>query len=247
TGPAAVLEAGAAFTADLKLLDSGFLANVYGIAPTPSVMTDGLGTAVMLPQVSFKPWCAARQTMAATQALREVMAAGTAAPDIGAIEVRVPPPHLKMIDHGVVAGDRASHLTSGPYQVAGAALQPAAAFDVRGPPKELTPEVAAFMTRVKVAGDDALLAAYPSAWPARIAVETRSGVRERAVTHVPGDPARPMSAGDIAAKFSRLAAPAIGDARAAEPFGRSIACLDDRRALATLHEALDLALAAPPW
>ena len=40
------------------------------------------------------------------------------------------PPHLKMIDHGVTAGDRASHLTSVQYRMAVAALAPDTAFDV---------------------------------------------------------------------------------------------------------------------
>ena len=58
---------------------------------------------VALHQVSFKPWCAARQTMAATQALKEIMAEGVAAGDITRIEAAVLPPHQKMIDHGVTA------------------------------------------------------------------------------------------------------------------------------------------------
>src|SRR5205807_10194275 len=131
----------AGFTSDLRLLDSGFLTNVYGITPAPSVLTDGLGAELMLSQVSFKPWCAARQTMAATQALLEVIEAGTAAPDIGEIRVRVLPPHLKMIDHGVVAGDRASHLTSVQYQMAVAALEPGGAFDVCRLPAPLSPHL----------------------------------------------------------------------------------------------------------
>ena len=50
------------------------------------------------------------------------------------IRAAVLPPHLKMIDHGVVAGDRASHLTSLPYQLAVAALAPDAALDVAQSP-----------------------------------------------------------------------------------------------------------------
>ena len=85
----------------------------------------GSGSAApALSQTSFKPWCAARQTMAATQALKEILAEGVDAAVIARIGVAVLPPHLKMIDHGVTAGDRFSHLTSVPYQMAVAALAP---------------------------------------------------------------------------------------------------------------------------
>ena len=46
------------------------------------------------------------------------------------IKVSVLPPHLKMIDHGVKSGDRASHLTSVQYCMAVAALAPEMAFEV---------------------------------------------------------------------------------------------------------------------
>src|SRR5262249_5466251 len=104
----AALAAQQGFTSDCRLLEGRVLPDVLGIAPDIAALTDGLGERIALTEVSFKPWCAARQTMAATQALNDIIAGGVAPAAI----VSVPPPHLKMIDHGVVAGDRASHLTS---------------------------------------------------------------------------------------------------------------------------------------
>jgi 2-methylcitrate dehydratase PrpD len=212
-GLTAALAAQSGFTADLKIFESGFVNNVYGITPRAAALTDGLGTDWMLPQVSFKPWCAARQTMAATQGLREILDTGVAPGEIAEIRAAVLPPHLKMIDHGVTAGDRASHLTSVQYQMAIAALAPDRALDVGRSPNAIPESVRSFMGRIKVAGDDALLADYPSAWPARIIVVTRSGTRERLVTHVPGDPARPFSTNEISAKFHKLVAPVTGPQR----------------------------------
>jgi hypothetical protein len=63
------------------------------------------------------------------------------------ITVSVLPPHLKMIDHGVVAGDRASHLTSVQYCMAVAALAPDPAFELRSPP-EPPPAVRGFMAKI---------------------------------------------------------------------------------------------------
>ena len=69
--------------------------------------------------------------MAATQALKEIIEAGVAPATMRDITVSVLPPHLKMIDHGAVAGDRASHLTSVQYCMAVAAFAPELAFDLQ--------------------------------------------------------------------------------------------------------------------
>src|SRR5262249_17820677 len=130
SGLTAALGAQADFTADLSLLDGPFVQNIYAISPNLPAFVDGLDRPAAVVQLSFKPWCAARQTMAAVQALREIMAAGAGPGDIQDIRVAVLPPHLKMIDHGVVAGDRASFLTSLPYQMAAAALAPATLDDL---------------------------------------------------------------------------------------------------------------------
>ena len=129
-GLAAAQAAGQGFTSDLGLLDGGFLQGAYGITADIDAFARDLGERLALDDTSFKPWCAARQTMAATQALREVMADGVAAESIASIAVHVPPPTLKMIDHGVTPGDRASHLTSAQYHLALAACDPEALHDV---------------------------------------------------------------------------------------------------------------------
>ena len=70
-GLAAAFAAQAGFTADLNLLRVRLLPGVYGVTPDVAALTMA-GDALLLAEVSFKPWCAARQTMAATQALREI-------------------------------------------------------------------------------------------------------------------------------------------------------------------------------
>jgi 2-methylcitrate dehydratase PrpD len=225
-GMTAALAARSGFTSDLKLIDGGFLANVYGITPNVAALTDALGTPT-LDQVSFKPWCAARQTMAATQALREILDSGVRPADITAIHASVLPPHQKMIDHGVTPGDRASRLTSVQYNIAVAALDPAAAAAVGQAGRELAPALQAFMGRITVAGDDALLASYPAAWPARVSVTTASGTHERTVSHVPGDPARPFGKDEVASKFARFVGAVIGAQAARELFARIVEGSDE--------------------
>jgi 2-methylcitrate dehydratase PrpD len=119
-----------------------------------------------------------------------------------------------MIDHGVVAGDRASHLTSLPYCLAVAAVAPQLAFDVQQSPPELPPAVRSFMARIKVEADEGLLGDYPLIWRGRVGVVAGETRHERLVTHVPGDPARPFDRAQVREKFSSFVGPALGEQNA---------------------------------
>jgi 2-methylcitrate dehydratase PrpD len=149
--------------------------------------------------------------MAATQALREVLSTGIAAGDITQITAHVLPPHLKMIDHGVKPGDRASFLTSLPYQLALAALSPTEMAGLDQAVGVPLPALQSFMAKITVAGDEALLRDYPTVWPAQIVVRTASGRREHRIEAIPGDPARPLTAEDVSRKFQHFVAPVCGD------------------------------------
>jgi 2-methylcitrate dehydratase PrpD len=209
-GLVAALAAQAGFMADVDILRSRVFPDVYAIEPDLAAMTgDG---ALAFSQVSFKPWCAARQTMAATQALREVFETGVAAGDVSEVVAYVLPPHLKMIDHGVKPSDRASYLTSLPYQLAVVALQPPQMADLNLTVNAPLQSLQAFIARVKITADETLLADYPASWPARIVVTTSSGQHEQRVDHVPGDPARAFTEAGIRRKFQHFVAPVIGDA-----------------------------------
>lgn len=214
-GYAAALAVQAGFTADVHVLDSAFFKTVYGIEPDLAKSMHGLGEAPVVADVSFKPWCAARQTMAAVQAFREILADGVAANEIEAIEVAVLPPHQKMLDHGVVAGDRASYLTSLPYQLAATALTPAALHQVGYANLPASAALEGLMARIGLCADPHLLADYPAVWPARVVVNTSKGKQERLVRHVPGDPERPLDDSALNAKFIRFVSPMVGSERAA--------------------------------
>jgi 2-methylcitrate dehydratase PrpD len=209
-GLAAALAARAGFTSDLGLLDGGYLPGAFNLRPDMVVLTAGLGERSRLEEVAFKPWCAARQTMAATQALIEIISSGVAADTITQVTAFVLPLHRRMLDHGIATGDRTSFLTSLPYRLALAAMAPQAAFDVAQAPAQVPDHIRAFMGQVAVIPDETLLAEFPSRWPARIEVATSSGRAERTVTDVPGDPARPFDRNAVREKFSRLAGPVIG-------------------------------------
>jgi 2-methylcitrate dehydratase PrpD len=238
-GLQAALAAGAGFTSDLKLAEGELLKSVYGLAINPALLGSGFGK-LGLSQTSFKPWCAARQTMAATQALKEILAEGVTADSIVRIGVAVLPPHLKMIDHGVTAGDRASHLTSVQYQMALAALMPEAG--ASGPSARsgpTAPEILALMDRIKVRAEDSFLASgYPQSWPAHVTVTTRSKRHDRSVLDVPGDPGRPFGEDDVRTKFLRMVAPVL-EAGGAEMFETALNALDNPLGIVEALERLD--------
>jgi 2-methylcitrate dehydratase PrpD len=198
------------YTSDLNLFEGSFLSAIYGLTPDIGALTDGLGDNVALSEVSFKPWCAARQTMAATQALRAIIGSGIAPESITEVQAFVLPPHLKMIDHGVIAGDRASHLTSLQYCMAVAAVAPDLAYDVQQSPPDLPPAVRTFMGKIKVATDDSLLADYPRTWPARVRVLAGADTHALQVEKVPGDPALTFDRAQVRKKFSSFVAPVLG-------------------------------------
>jgi 2-methylcitrate dehydratase PrpD len=227
SGVSAALSAQAGFTADLRIFEGDMFASVYNLSPDLAALVDALDERPVLPEVSFKPWCAARQTMAASQAVMEIAADGVSAAEMKELVVSVPSLYLRMVDHGIVPGDRASHLTSVSYQMALAALAPDAMLEVEQAPDRVPGEIRAFMERIAVRADDELLRHYPGSWPARLEITTPGGRRERLVIHVPGDPQRPFDESQIAEKFRRVSAALLGE-RAADGLLRfSLAALDE--------------------
>ncbi len=181
--------------------------------------------------------------MAAVQALREIIGEGLPPSEMASLAVGVPLPYLKMIDHGVVPGERLSCLTSVSYQMALFASDPNANIGVRQAPDGLPREIEQFMARVSVVPDDDLLRHFPQSWPALLAVETSKGRREKLVLHVPGDPERPFDEFQVAAKFWRLTEPLIGERSTEELLRLSLAALDGEDGSRALLEAIERAVA----
>ena len=202
SGLVAAQAARSAITSDLNLLEGSFFSAVFNILPKADALTEGLGESAKLAEVSFKPWCAARQTMGATQGLRELLDEGVARADITAIDVTVPPPFLKMVDHGIVGG-RTARLTSQPYQIALAAIAPELAFDVEQS-DDLPVDVLRFMNKIAIRADESMLHGFPGQWPARLRVRTASGDFDRLIDAIPGDPRQSFDIGDVIAKSRRL-------------------------------------------
>lgn len=150
------------------------------------------------------------------------------------------PPHHGMLDHGVKAGDRASHLTSLPYQMALAALDPAAMFEVAQSPAAIAPEIASLMAKITVTQNERLLARYPKVWPAHVRVATTAGdVHELEVEYVPGDIRMPFDDAQVKEKFRRFVAPVLGHEGAERMLTLAAAALGDQEGVRALLAAVE--------
>jgi len=236
-GVSAALAAQAGFTGDLNLFEGDFFPGVYQLSPDLDALVAGTEERPAVTRTSFKPWCAAKQTMAAAQAAREIVEEGVSSAEMSELVVGVPPATLKMVDHGVVPRDRTSCLTSVPYQMALAVIDPDATLDTTQTPEKLPEAITGLMAKISVNADEELARHYPESWPARLVVTTPSGKRERLVLHVPGDPERPLDELQVAAKFWRLTTRILGERPAENLLRRCLAALDEGPG--ALVEAID--------
>jgi 2-methylcitrate dehydratase PrpD len=243
-GVTAALAARAGLTGDLSLLEGETLPGVYQMIVVADALLKEVEQGGAVEQTSFKPWCAARQTMAATQALREIVADGVPPEEMTSVVVHVPPPYLKMIDHGIVPGDRTSFLTSVSYQLALLAYDPDASLDPRQARDMLPPEIERFMAKVETVPDEDLLQHFPECWPALLSVGTSRGRRDKLVLHVPGDPERPFDDLQVATKFWRLIAPVAGDVEAESLLRLGLGALEGEGEPKALLEAIERAVQA---
>jgi 2-methylcitrate dehydratase PrpD len=104
---------------------------------------------------------------------------------------------------------------------------------------DLAPKMRSLMACIRVEGDDALLASYPAAWPARLSVAKKCGTYERSVVHVPRDPDRPFDGPRITDKFRSVVAPALANEQADDTARRIVESLDDRQSLMRLVDELN--------
>lgn len=227
------------FTADLAILESNLLSQVFGLEINLKALMDGVGQRKIINELGFKLWCASRQTMTATQALRVIMEEGVAADDIKSVTAFIPPPHFKMTAHGVEQGDRASFLTSLPFQLAIMALMPEKQFDLSPADELLTPALARFMARVSVVPDDGLMTNYPAEWTARVTVETSRGTKSAMLGKIPGDFALCPTEAELESKFGRFTRSMTKAAKTERLWRDGLRCPQSANVIRRLAQDLD--------
>jgi 2-methylcitrate dehydratase PrpD len=200
TGVRAASAARAGFKGDLTVLDGDWLARSLGVPVDLAVLTRDLGRTSVLPQLSLKPYCTARQALPGAEAMRALVARGLDPAAIESFAIKAPAAYVGMISQKLDPAIRSSAFTSGPANVAIAALDPGSLYDIERTRALADARIAALAAKGTVVADTELDALYPARWPARLEVRTADGTLRHEVLEPLGDPANPMSDAALAEK-----------------------------------------------
>ena len=234
----AALAAAKGYRGDRSLLDGDWLQRSHGIALDAGPLIAPVAGEGAIATISYKPFCAAKQNTAAIDGFRQLLARNEA-DAMESVRVTVPPAYAAMISQRHTKG-RVERIINTTYQFTLAAYRPDLIDDVVRPDLSQEAKIAAFMPRVEIAPDPALASYFPAVYPARVEAKLKNGETVSVlVTDAPGDPARPLSDGDLLAKFHRLTDPVIG-AGAAEGLAKAaLGAVSDDASLAALLAAVE--------
>ena len=238
SGGAAALAGAQGFGGDLGLLDRDWLAETHGAPLHRDDLLEGLGEGSVFPALSLKPFCAAKQTIAAVEAFRMLLRDVSDVDAIAAIDVFAPQSYLEMISDAPDVTNRGATFTSVRYQIALAALHPDRLFDIDRADMPLDGRMTALMNKIAVAADPALAIHYPHRWPARVAIQDAGGARDATVLDAPGDPGRRLDEAAFADKARRVLDPVIGADARADWLANAVRALDDPKTLVALARSL---------
>lgn len=164
----------------------------------------------------MKPFCSAKQGIAAVEAFRAILASPVRPNAIAKVRVRVPRAYAGMIATPAEPGARQSTLVSVAHQIALAALQPERLYDVDRSVAKPDKDIAQFAAKVEVIADAELDAFYPRHWPAEVEVEAGAKVFRRRMVEASGDPERPLDRAGIEEKARSVLDPLLGSAATAK-------------------------------
>jgi 2-methylcitrate dehydratase PrpD len=199
------------FAGDGGLLDREWLKESHGIVLDIGTFLDTIGgTPSAYTGLSIKPYCSAKQPMAAVEALRQIVAGGVAVDSIRSVVVKVPAAYVGMIGGPIDPGNRATTFASVRYQMALTLFRPDSLYDVVREGMPLDEPMARFMEKVSVERDDALAAGYPRRWPGKVVVDAGGQTIERTVLDAPGDPGARLDDVAVSDKAARVLDPAVG-------------------------------------
>ena len=238
SGVWAALAAAKGYRGDRALLDGDWLQRSHGIALDAGPLTAPLVGEGAIATISYKPFCAAKQNTAAIDGFRQLLAKHPA-DAMEAVKVTVPPAYAGMIGQRHTKG-RVERIINTTYQFALAAYRPELIDDVVRPDLSQEAAIAAFMPKVEIASDPTLASYFPKVYPARVEAKLKNGETASVlVTDAPGDPARPLTDGELLAKFHRLADPVISAGAAEVAAKAALGAISEDDSLAALLAAVE--------
>ncbi len=219
-GLSAVAAVRAGYRGDPGLLDGNGFEESWGFALDRHHLTAASLARSVYPALSLKPFCSAKQSIAAVEALRAILASGIKPAAIAAVRVRVPPAYAAMVALKAQDQIRTTTLVSAARQLALLAYDPARLHDVDRGAAVADPAIRAFEAKVEIVAEPALTQYYPQHWPAEVeVVDTDGSTRRELVVAAPGDPDRPLGEDALDDKAHRLLDRLIGRDGAAKLIG----------------------------
>lgn len=233
-GCSAALMANDGYAGDQTLLDGDWMARTHGIScDVATLLAQSEGSVINT--VSLKPYCAAKQCIAAIEAFRNLLTQGITIDEIATARVCVPPVYAAMIAHCHAADGRVRRITSAAYNLALAAYRSGELTNISRPNLTADPQIAALMNRIEVCPDDELSQHYPRHWPARVDAVLKNGRSvSNLVLDAPGDPAKAIAMSGALEKFYRLTDIVMGRSKGGELAQACLASIEHIDALARL-------------
>ncbi len=223
---------------DPDLLDGPWLRDAHGLQADPAALTANLGRSSIYTQLSLKPFCSAKQAVAATEALMTLIDEGLAPDTIEKVTVRVPPPYARMIATKPEAGSRSSTIVSAAYQLGLAAFRRERLYDIERANAMQDTAVLTIAGKVEIVPDDSLLPDFPANFPAEIEVSAGGKTHRKRVTAAFGDPSRPLDDAQLKDKADRIFAQAGSTRPGSGLIEIGLAGLQDRDSCRMLVDAM---------
>jgi 2-methylcitrate dehydratase PrpD len=244
-GISAVEAVAAGYRGDPALLDGTGFEDSWGFALDREALAAASLARSIYPELSLKPFCSAKQSVAAVEALKKILRSGIDAHSIAAVRVRVPPAYAVMIGQKAQAGVRTSTLVSAARQLALLACAPARLYDVDRSEAVTDPAILGFEAKVEIVADAALTQYYPRSWPAEVEVTAADGTtRRERVIEAAGDPGRPLGDEAHDDKAHRVLDRLIGRDAAGELIGIGRRAFEDESGCRALAGAFIACFAA---
>ena len=189
---------------DPDLLDGPWLRDAQGIAANIEALTTGLGAASVYREMTLKPFCSAKQAIAAIEGLMSIIDDGVSPGDVERVVVRVPPPYSRMIATKAEAGSRASTIVSAAFQMGLAIHRRERLYDIERADAMAETAALEFAGKVEIAADESLLEFFPACFPAEVEVFAGGQALRKRVTAAYGDPAHPLDDAKLRYKAERI-------------------------------------------
>jgi 2-methylcitrate dehydratase PrpD len=185
------------------------------VDPDWTKATRGLGTDYHIVQMTFKNHGCCGHAFPSIDGVLHLMHAHRLAPrDIRRIRVATYKAGLDIIDNAEPEGEYQAKF-SVQYTIAHAVIHGSVRLNAFTPERLRDPDVRSLMQKVECVADPELSKGYPAQRAAHVEIDTVDG---RTLTHFQptrkGDPDLPLSDAELNGKFTELATPVLGEARA---------------------------------